>query len=62
MGKSGTGHWTKPPVGVIKINWDAAMDLHSSMAGLGTVARDFEGRVLAMSSSTCQQISHPTTA
>jgi ribonuclease HI len=32
------------------------------MVGLGTVARDYEGRVVAMSSSTRQYIGHPTTA
>jgi hypothetical protein len=52
MGKSGTGRWTKPPIGVIKINWDATMDSYTGTMGLGTVARDYEGRVVAMSSST----------
>jgi ribonuclease HI len=58
MGKSGTGCWTKPPIGVIKINWDAAMDSHIGTMGLGKVARDYEGRVVAMSSST--HINHST--
>jgi hypothetical protein len=52
MGESGMGRWTKPPTGVIKINWDAAMDIPTGMADLGTVAGDCEGRVVTMSSST----------
>jgi hypothetical protein len=62
MGKLDTGHWTEPPIVVIKINWDATLDPHTGMAGLGIVARDHEERVLAMTSSTCQHISHSTTA
>ena len=62
MGKSGTGQWTKPPSGVIKINWDVAWDSHTATTGLGTVAINYEGWVMAMSSSTHQHISHPTTA
>ena len=61
MDKLGTWRWTKPPIGVIKINWDAAMDSHTRTAGLGTVARDYKGRVVIMSSSIRQHISHPTT-
>jgi hypothetical protein len=54
MGKSSTRHWTrrwtKSPIGVIKINWDATMDPRTGTTGLGMVARDYEGRVVAMSS------------
>jgi hypothetical protein len=62
LGKSGTGRWIKPPNRVIKINWDAAMDSNTGTAGLGTIARDHEGRVVAMSRSSRQHIGHPTTA
>ena len=54
--------WKKPPVGVLKINWDAALDPRTGKTGMGIVARDHEGRVLAMNSYTRNQISHPTTA
>ena len=55
-------HWTQPPAGVLKINWDAALDPRTGKSSMGIVARDHVGRVLAMASSTCNQISHPTTA
>ena len=54
--------WMKPPVGVVKINWDAAVDERIGSVGLGTIARDHEGRVLAMHCSTCKHIYNPTTA
>jgi ribonuclease HI len=54
--------WKSPPIGVLKINWDAALDPKTSKMGMGILARDHEGRVLAMSSSIQNQISHPTTA
>jgi hypothetical protein len=60
--KSGKGRWTKPSSGVIKINWDTAMDTLIGKAGLGSIARDYEGRVVAMSSSIQQHITNPTTA
>jgi hypothetical protein len=48
-------------MGVLKINWDAALDPRTGKMGTGILARDHEGRVLAMTSSTRNQISHPTT-
>jgi hypothetical protein len=53
--------WKKPPIGVLKINWDAALDPRIGKMGLGTLARDHKGRVLAMTSSIRNQINHPTT-
>jgi hypothetical protein len=37
------------------------MDTLTSKAGLGTIARDYEGRVVAMSNSIQQHNTHPTT-
>jgi hypothetical protein len=54
--------WKKPPTGVLKINWDSALDPQTGKVGLGTLARDHQGRVLVMTSSIRNQISHPTTA
>ncbi|XP_019197687.1 PREDICTED: uncharacterized protein LOC109191482 [Ipomoea nil] len=39
--------WTKPPAGIIKINIDASVDLMTSRAGCGGVARDDSGSWLA---------------
>lgn len=38
--------WIPPPTGWIKINCDAALDLHSGSAGLGIIIRDEVGRVI----------------
>lgn len=32
--------WTKPPVGWLKTNWDAAIDVKGKKMGLGVVVRD----------------------
>lgn len=39
--------WSKPPENVVKRNWDAFLDERRKTVELG-VARDFEGRVLAV--------------
>jgi ribonuclease HI len=54
--------WKKPSVGVVKLNWDAAVDERTGNVGLGVIARDYEGRVLAMHGSFCKHIYNPTTA
>ena len=54
--------WMKPPVGVTKINWDAALEVRTGTVGLGAIARDHEGRVLAMQCSTERHIDTPTKA
>jgi ribonuclease HI len=54
--------WMKPPIGVIKINWDAALEEQIGTVGLGAIAQDHEGRVLAMQCSTGKHIDTPTKA
>jgi hypothetical protein len=39
--------WMKPSYGVVKINWDAALDEKTGTVGFGALARDHEGWVLA---------------
>jgi hypothetical protein len=39
--------WKKTPYGVVKLNWDAAINVEVQMMGLGIVARDHTGQVLA---------------
>ncbi|XP_059455141.1 uncharacterized protein LOC132185379 [Corylus avellana] len=40
--------WKAPPEGYIKLNWDAAVDKETKRVGLGVVARNHRGEVLAM--------------
>jgi hypothetical protein len=54
--------WMKPLIGVAKINWDAALDERTGDVGLGTIARDHEGRALAMHCLICKHTYNPTTA
>jgi hypothetical protein len=39
--------WSRPSVGFVKINWDASIDPRGGCMGVGLVARNHEGRVLA---------------
>lgn len=37
--------WQKLEIGMIKANWDAAIDFHSQRMGLGALLRDANGGV-----------------
>ncbi|XP_042958135.1 uncharacterized protein LOC122293694 [Carya illinoinensis] len=39
--------WSAPPVNVYKINWDSAVDKVNCKVGVGTIIRDWKGRVIA---------------
>lgn len=39
--------WRPPPVSMIKINWDAALNKNTGIVGLGIIARDDRGGFLA---------------
>ena len=54
--------WMKPPAGAVKINWDAALDERTGNVGLSVIARDHEGRTIAMQCSSFKHIYNPTTA
>jgi hypothetical protein len=54
--------WQKPPMGVCKVNWDAAVDNHGRRIGIGAIVRDHNGVVLAMLSETVASIKDPATA
>ncbi|XP_041018027.1 uncharacterized protein LOC121260266 [Juglans microcarpa x Juglans regia] len=43
-------HWTPSPRGLVKINWDAALSESQDKIGLGLVARDHIGGILATKS------------
>lgn len=40
--------WQKPPPGIIKLNWDAAVDQRLGRIGIGIIARDCDGVVLEL--------------
>jgi ribonuclease HI len=54
--------WRKPPVGVVKINWDAGVAKATSKMGVGVIARDSTGQVLASMCTTMPFITDPTVA
>jgi hypothetical protein len=37
----------KPPEGYIKLNWDTSIDTGGKRMGMGIVARNYEGNVIA---------------
>jgi ribonuclease HI len=54
--------WKKPDEGMIKANWDAALDIQTQRMGVGTVLRDAAGRVLAAMCCSIPFINEPSTA
>lgn len=44
--------WKAPPAGMIKCNWDAAVDVVGRRMGVGIVIRSHEGEVMATKCST----------
>jgi hypothetical protein len=56
-----TVKWRKPSSGWIKFNWDATIDLERLRMGIGIIARDHSGTVLAAVSSLMLGITDPTT-
>lgn len=44
--------WCPPPDGLIKVNWDASINITKEWIGVGVVARDFYGNVLGAKSLT----------
>lgn len=54
--------WHKPPVGIIKVNWDAALDQSSNSIGVGVIARDEMGWIVASFCTTVPCFTEPTTA
>jgi hypothetical protein len=61
--------WNKPPFDVIKLNWDVVVDKEGQKMGVGIIARDHHGAILAVfvasrlfitSNSKRPSIVHPT--
>jgi hypothetical protein len=51
-----TPTWTPPPPGMLKANWDAAVDCKQKLVGIGVVIRTHEGTVQAAYSASEQGI------
>lgn len=54
--------WRKPQAGVLKFNWDAALNRKTNRMGVGVVVRDEGGAVLAIKCTTVSSIGDPTIA
>jgi hypothetical protein len=54
--------WQKPPVGKIKINWDAAVDCLNNKMGMEVIARDHNGSAVVMLCASKEFISDPAMA
>ncbi|GLT70448.1 hypothetical protein SLA2020_425280 [Shorea laevis] len=50
----------KPPLGVLKVNWDAALNNSSHTIGVGVLVRDDQGLVVASLCATVPYISDST--
>lgn len=61
-GDSELQKWQRPLEGFIKINWDAAIDKANHQMGVGVLARDAEGVVVASLCATIPSISDPGVA
>jgi ribonuclease HI len=54
--------WCPPPNGLIKVNWDASINVTKECIGIGVVARDFNGNVLGAKSLTKMVVTIPNFA
>lgn len=54
--------WTKPLVGIVKLNWDAAVDKNLKKIGVGIIVCDHEGSAIMSKCMTRTLISDPTVA
>jgi hypothetical protein len=48
--------WKKPPMGFVKLNWDASVDRKGKKMGIGLIVRDHAGGVVAMACETKDHI------
>jgi hypothetical protein len=54
--------WRKPSPTWIKLNWDTTIDMERWRMGIGIIARDHSGTVLATVSASRPHVTDPTTA
>ena len=54
--------WTKPPYGVIKLNWNAAVNEERQMIGVGIIGRDHNDHIYLVFTACRRFITDPTSA
>jgi hypothetical protein len=54
--------WKSPVVRLMKVNWDASLNLNAGIVGLGCVIRNDEGLVLGAKCSACKVQADPLLA
>jgi hypothetical protein len=54
--------WNPPNVDIVKVNWDAAVDKHKNIMGVGIIARDNSGVVIAAQCAVQKFILDPSVA
>ncbi len=54
--------WQPPPNGIIKVNWDASLNMKDRYVGIGIVARDHSGNFMGARAITKKVIGSPTLA
>jgi ribonuclease HI len=57
-----TPGWLPPPLGHVKINWDASISKQQNRMGVGISVRDHTGKVVVMACATKDFINNPTMA
>jgi len=55
----GQNVWQPPPIGVLKINWDVAVNKKNGCIGIGIIARDCNGFFLSASSFSQKLVVDP---
>jgi hypothetical protein len=51
--------WKAPSGGLVKVNWDAPIDMHNRKTGIGVIVCDYMGEVLATMQSLKGNITYP---
>jgi ribonuclease HI len=54
--------WDPPVAGLVKINWDASLNISSAVVGMGCVIRDANGFVLAAKCGVSRAVAEPVCA
>jgi ribonuclease HI len=54
--------WSPPPAGVLKVNWDASINVAKDWVGLGIIARDSNGLCMGAKCITIRARTDPKTA